>query len=49
MKGLLVLLVFIALAMVSWGVYGPVLCVGQEHMQGICPVLRSFASAWPIS
>jgi MFS family permease len=34
MKGLIALLLFIALAMLSWGVYGPVLRVGQEGMQG---------------
>jgi MFS family permease len=40
MKGLFALLAFIALAMLSWGVYGPVLRVGQEGMDG--SALRPF-------
>jgi uncharacterized membrane protein len=34
MKGIVGLLVFIALAMLSWGVYGPVLRQGQLEMHG---------------
>ena len=40
MKGLLALLLFIALAMLSWGVYGPVLQLGKQDMQG--SALRPF-------
>lgn len=34
MKGILGLLAFIALAMLSWGVYGPILQAGQRGMSG---------------
>jgi MFS family permease len=34
MKGFVALLLFIALAMLSWGIYGPVLREGQLGMQG---------------
>jgi hypothetical protein len=40
MKGIAALLVFIALAMLSWGVYGPVLAAGKEGMEG--SALRPF-------
>jgi hypothetical protein len=40
MKGLIALLSFIVLAMISWGVYGPVLRVGGEEMHG--SALRPF-------
>ncbi|MBI3837407.1 MAG: hypothetical protein HY288_05685 [Planctomycetia bacterium] len=40
MKGLLALLLFIALAVLSWGVYGPVLQLGKQDMQG--SALRPF-------
>ena len=34
MKGMLLVLLFIAVTMVAWGVYGPVLHVGQHDMDG---------------
>ncbi len=34
MKGLFALLLFVALAMLSWGVYGPVLQIGKQEMLG---------------
>jgi len=40
MKGFVALLLFIVLAMVSWGVYGPVLSIGKEDMHG--SALRPF-------
>lgn len=40
MKGIVAMLAFIVLAMLSWGVYGPVLRVGQEDMLG--STLRPF-------
>ena len=40
MKGFFALLLFIALAMLSWGVYGPVLQLGKDGMQG--SALRPF-------
>ena len=40
MKGLIALLLFILLAMLSWGVYGPVLSIGKEDMHG--SALRPF-------
>src|SRR5262249_28235462 len=40
MKSLVGLLVFIALAMLSWGVYGPILQIGKQDMEG--SALRPF-------
>ena len=47
MKGLLALLLFIALAMLSWGVYGPVLHVGQIGMQGSSLAAVHLRRDWP--